>query len=491
MEGNLENFELLPIELKVEVIKHIPSVDRWKFAHSCKSFYNLALPLRYNGIVMCPTAINLFQKGGLCESMSGSIRYVIWFMGGKDTDIGEGRVRYVRFDQCTGDWRNIHNLNEVCRYIAALDLFPNIKHLDISYSTPSSIEMNLFIAILDQVKRMENTLEYLRIEVVEFGRSLGSYMVFYEGMSEQAQRMLGPRIDDNQVWEVAMNRASLMSFPLLKTVKLLHPWGVTPLHDFDSADGRRAGFYYTLFGMADAPELRELEIKTDRYYGQLDQSGRTGEFTMALYDKFSRITHLKIYQPVEPVNPDIQTLAARFPRVQVLSIQSTKKGTRSYHDEVEERPYDGIASLKELVHATLPWPTDRWHGVVGPDELMVTANRWKEEEGMSKSVERVIFEGMRMQMYPPPRGEVWDTIWVQFTRVPPAAVSTRNGNNDDTYGGYNPTLEYMEPETTLDGNRRSKWWTMGGCVDNYQDRIHTNRQFPPTNNRPVIKLKFA
>ncbi|KAF3205220.1 hypothetical protein TWF191_001929 [Orbilia oligospora] len=69
--GTLSN---LPIELKLEIMKNLPQQALGNLSHCSKEFYNIALPLRFKGIILNASAIKIFRDGGLGAEGRYSIR---------------------------------------------------------------------------------------------------------------------------------------------------------------------------------------------------------------------------------------------------------------------------------------------------------------------------------------------------------------------------------------------------------------------------------
>ncbi|KAF3174980.1 hypothetical protein TWF225_009078 [Orbilia oligospora] len=366
--GTLSN---LPIELKLEIMKNLPQQALGNLSHCSKEFYNLALPLRFKGIILNASAIKVFRDGGLGAE-------------------GRYSIRSVCFKR-PGDWRSTKNLDELCRSISALKLFPNLKKLSLSYSVPSCMERNVFICLLDGVIACSSRLEDLEINVVEVGSAPGAYQVFYEGLSKVSQDMLGAVIDDKNVWQQSMKKSSQMALPALASVKLFHPSINTPLQNFNSPVCRPRGYYYTIFAMADAPKLRGLAIKTDTHFGELNLSRSNGYISVGLLSKFSRITDLEISQPIAPTDSDTEILTIRFPNLKKLYIYATNSQAREL-GAIPKGPYASIIRLQRLEYLFLPWPTHPQRGLMS-GAFLKSKVRWWAKEGLD--LKRVDFEGTR------------------------------------------------------------------------------------------------
>ncbi|KAK6520928.1 hypothetical protein TWF506_001166 [Arthrobotrys conoides] len=415
------NFINLPNELKLDIIKNLSPSALENFSHCSKNCYNLALPMRFKCIILNAVAIKIFGDGGVGAEARPSIH----------------SIRFGR----PGDWRSTGNLNQLCSSIMALGWFHNLQKLSVSYSVPSCMERNVFMCLLDRIDACSGGLKHLQIEVFEVGSAPGAYQVFYGGLSKLAQNMLGPVIDDANIWRMSMKKSSQMSLPVLDSVKILHSAINTPLHDFDSSMCRPRGYYYTVFAMGDLPRLRTLAITTDTHFGELAGSRNNEDLSLGLLAKFSRITDLEIKQPIAPTDSDIEILVSRFPNLRKLLIKATASRKREL-GTIPKSPYGAIIGLLDLVDLALPWPTHPEYGLMLIEALTDRVEGWA-KEGLD--LKRVAFEGDRKieRVHQKKKIEClkWDTVSIYFvpsasTEATESTFEVHGDTSDDSYEDF-------------------------------------------------------
>ncbi|KAK6503273.1 hypothetical protein TWF481_008302 [Arthrobotrys musiformis] len=404
----MAGFNDLPNELKLEIAQWLPKDAKKLFAHCSKTIYKLTFGLRFKGVILSDAGIKAFKDCGLYAGLRSTIKYVVpavyWFNKVllreriSDADYQSRRVCF----RGPGDFGTVLNkttlnLEGICDSIGSLPLFPNIRELVVIYSIPSSMEGNIFLALTEKLAGCKN-LENLCLIVPQIKVVPGSYHVFHEALSQSAQDLLGPYLDQDAVWTRSMQMSTGMVLPNLKLVEIVHPSITSPLGDLDSPACKKAGFYYTVFAMAVTPKLTWLRVDTEAALETASKSSQTssdneGPLSRALRSKFSNITWLKTAQPIAPTNSDIDILAVRFPNLGDLEVR-TMNGLGGL---IPPHPYSGITGLRKLEFARLPWPTNMGRQVMQVKQLTDQVVRWK-KAGMG-CLKELCFKGrVRVEM---------------------------------------------------------------------------------------------
>ncbi|KAF3222396.1 hypothetical protein TWF679_005874 [Orbilia oligospora] len=400
--GPRDPFRFFPAELNILIIKFLRNKDLHNLSRCSKLCYLLCFPRRFDksAITLTNGSIGLFQDGGLCEQYRTAIRSIQF---GKT--IAGKVLRPLGTDQEIAEV-----ITQLRIWTDALNIFPRVQELYVSYKILPVLENNVYTAVMSAIAAQPF---YKDLQCLEFQVSKDTetgdprrYEDIFRSLLPEDRDFLGQKISKNEV--DALIRAKLPELSSLTTARISVDGICTPLISSKTTFWEGSTFYYV--PLTRAPNLEDLWVETltvsSKPRSNDPKPNSLKNYKERLYSDPGHPHHftslIKLHYTADgiPSKNEIDALPETFPNLEVLEISQLELSRRedgsdtSLEDDRDGmHRYDGIGKLKHLVDVTMPWPAYEDAGPLSPGYLSGWIYRWIRDE--ARNLDVVAFEGTR------------------------------------------------------------------------------------------------
>ncbi|KAF3274258.1 hypothetical protein TWF970_008009 [Orbilia oligospora] len=398
-------FRFFPAELNILIIKRLRNKDLHNLSRCSKLCYLVCFPRRFDTstITLTDESIRLFQDGGLCEQYRTAIRSIQF-----DKPIAGKVLRPLGTDQEISEV-----ITQLRIWTDALNLFPRVQELYVSYKIPPVLENNVYTAAMSAIAAQPfyKDLQCLEFQVNKDAETSDPqrYEDIFTLLLPEDQYFLGEKISDNEV--DALIRAKVPELSSLTTARISVDGICTPLISSKTTSWKGSTFYY--IPLTRAPNLEDLRVETLTVSSKPRPNGpkpnTLKNYKERLYSDpghphcFTSLTKLQYTADGIPSKNEIDALPETFPNLEVLEISQLESSRREDGSDIsleDDRDgmhrYDGIGKLKHLVDVTMPWPAYEDAGSLDPRYLSGWIYRWIRDG--ARNLDVVAFEGTRYVM---------------------------------------------------------------------------------------------
>ncbi|KAK6532943.1 hypothetical protein TWF281_007113 [Arthrobotrys megalospora] len=373
-------FDVLPNEIIIAIIEQMMDRDRDRFAQCSILCYKFAL-LAGKSLVLTPKTVARFQDGGLRAPVRSFVRSVRFeHQGSWVKSIREMPDLGIIADTMNDPKFKFDALITMIRISAtALRLFPNIQHLYISYTTPFSCELNIYIAILRSMIGYPicSTLQRLEFQISRNVRRIysqcggllrappeePSFETFYSKLSAENQEFLG-NIERGHDTIITSIDGIVPKLPELTEARILTHNLPMYSDQFSNRVLQKTAFYY--IPLMFAPKLERLCLETTG--GNAPHYAGKGHIDYQLLGGI-----LPLVKDLRIINGRriiIGELADQLMHLRSLHVE-TVGGSLPYDDEDDwTQSYRSVCKLKNLEYLGLPLPyEDEFDGWAYPETM--------------------------------------------------------------------------------------------------------------------------
>ncbi|KAK6516227.1 hypothetical protein TWF506_006136 [Arthrobotrys conoides] len=365
----------LPIELFLEIMTYITEKDDLKnFAHFSKPAYRITFQTRFRGVTIDSKNIILFKDENIFWQVLPFIESVKFAKPWCAKHIAGANERVHDLYDALIEFMGKLIIPNIESRLTALQYFPAITSLSLSYYTPSPLEKNIFVLILKRISEYPffKNLKHLDLIVSHIGNRWCGGDSFERIMSHQSpesRELLGPELNEKDVEKFIEDMQTENNlFVSLEYAKISIHEVSSPHEIDDSYPPDNAQLYYRLLTLA--PNLEELEIESIKrceygcdHYVRLQNPNFTAPAPWFQSQTLKRLSILKD-TPFTPL--EITTIAEIFPNIDILRLDCDYKTPRHLPELDFENVYDPILLFKKLKAVFLPRPDPKvckkWFG---------------------------------------------------------------------------------------------------------------------------------
>ncbi|KAJ6259344.1 hypothetical protein Dda_6244 [Drechslerella dactyloides] len=304
----------LPTELHLLILSFLDDLE--PFAHCSRIWYYLTFEMRFSGLKFNalgrPTA---FQAGGWLEMMRPCIRSV-----------------------------NLDTLSEalLLRYTSAIDLFPNLKKLELNYAFSSALENNLYVGVM---RKISGFSAYNNITDI----AINAFEMFDEQSFEENLATIGEK-EQEFVGEKQIQSADIGGIVLseIKFPTALEKLSVQRSHSGDNMRGLPSNPWFYYYPLATST-VKELYLRIDSLSRAYPESIQSNPDYMETF-RFPSVTSLFLHTSFGVRRAGLEEIAHIFPNLEYLRIKTEQ--------DCDEMELDSIGDLPNLKTLHVGFPRD-------------------------------------------------------------------------------------------------------------------------------------